>query len=387
MDGSSQAFQHIPLNNTEDEIRLFQLEFDEKQPLVSCKLKTFELKTCPPFVAVSYTWGPPEPRKIIFVNKCEFEVRENLWNFLLTLCLDQTDAMATSDSVLFGNDRENAYFWCDQLCIDQSNTQERNHQVSLMSRIYSTAAETLVWLGTDDERAPGRDALRPNLALESPTDLSWPDSNYTARSRLGKQTPSEDKILSTMMQSPYWNRLWIAQEIWFSKKIFLLHGEHILPWSSLQDDVSPSYMRSATSEVEFENRIRSIPSRVRDLVVEKRHFADGDQRLSYILESFGGLECADIRDKVFGLQGLVSEKTRVAVDYSLTLEALFYKVFAKVVGDETHLSHDSQTEFAEDLFQKLRLDPDMLEDFPWSLERRMSLERRSETKPDWRIHR
>ncbi|KAK3984904.1 heterokaryon incompatibility protein-domain-containing protein [Cladorrhinum sp. PSN332] len=37
--------------------------------------------------------------------------------------------------------------WIDQICINQGDAAEKSHQVGLMGRIYSSAAEVLVWLG------------------------------------------------------------------------------------------------------------------------------------------------------------------------------------------------------------------------------------------------
>lgn len=43
-------------------------------------------------------------------------------------------------------DKADIYLWVDQTCVDQTNIQERNHQVALMSRIYTQAASTITWL-------------------------------------------------------------------------------------------------------------------------------------------------------------------------------------------------------------------------------------------------
>jgi hypothetical protein len=37
--------------------------------------------------------------------------------------------------------------WVDAIAIDQKNTQERNHQVHIMGKIYSTAIGVILWLG------------------------------------------------------------------------------------------------------------------------------------------------------------------------------------------------------------------------------------------------
>ncbi|KAF3799365.1 hypothetical protein GCG54_00001407 [Colletotrichum gloeosporioides] len=37
--------------------------------------------------------------------------------------------------------------WIDAICIDQSFTEERNHQVRIMGKIYTDCTNGLVWLG------------------------------------------------------------------------------------------------------------------------------------------------------------------------------------------------------------------------------------------------
>lgn len=37
--------------------------------------------------------------------------------------------------------------WVDAACIDQTDVQERNHQVGQMQNIYADAEEVVVWLG------------------------------------------------------------------------------------------------------------------------------------------------------------------------------------------------------------------------------------------------
>lgn len=53
------------------------------------------------------------------------------------------------------------YLWVDQLCIDQANVFERNHQVGLMSKIFGQAAQVIVWLGRSIKK---RDAVMKALA-------------------------------------------------------------------------------------------------------------------------------------------------------------------------------------------------------------------------------
>lgn len=41
-------------------------------------------------------------------------------------------------------------FWIDALCINQADAEEREAQVQLMRRIFSSATRTVIWLGEDD---------------------------------------------------------------------------------------------------------------------------------------------------------------------------------------------------------------------------------------------
>ncbi|KAK3402242.1 heterokaryon incompatibility protein-domain-containing protein [Sordaria brevicollis] len=53
-------------------------------------------------------------------------------------CLRQLRSSCRSESLTI---------WIDQVCIDQSNDQEKSVQVELMRKIYSTAARVVIWLG------------------------------------------------------------------------------------------------------------------------------------------------------------------------------------------------------------------------------------------------
>lgn len=67
------------------------------------------------------------PRRIM-LDSIGFPVGENLWSFL-------HEARKRCTGVRF---------WIDALCIDQSNTKKRNHQVHLMRDIYASAASVAV---------------------------------------------------------------------------------------------------------------------------------------------------------------------------------------------------------------------------------------------------
>jgi hypothetical protein len=150
-------YKHAPLNHKKSSIRLVQLlPILSADGLVQCKISQHVLPTAesehstgsitesregledhdenaPLYMCLSYVWGDPGVLATIIVDGKRFSIRQNLFDFLAIarLTLSYT------------------WLWIDALCIDQSNTLERNHQVLQMGRIYTGAAKVLVWLGKD----------------------------------------------------------------------------------------------------------------------------------------------------------------------------------------------------------------------------------------------
>jgi hypothetical protein len=154
-----QRYRHIPLNDETPSIRLVQvLPRYSTDCMVQCKIIQRKLPSriidgaiadassgdlCLeseqaedlPYTCLSYTWGNPGNRIPIKVDGKSFYVSRNLHDFLVMARRTLADT----------------WLWIDALCIDQSNTLERNHQVQQMGRIYSLAETVLIWLGDDKQ--------------------------------------------------------------------------------------------------------------------------------------------------------------------------------------------------------------------------------------------
>lgn len=116
------SFKYAPLDTTRKQIRLIKF-CGTAHNLINCQLRHVDIGcgdgSTNPYRALSYTWGPPLPKHRILINNQLFEVRQNLHDFL----------MATQQYTL------SEEFWIDQICIDQENILEKNHQVSMMASI------------------------------------------------------------------------------------------------------------------------------------------------------------------------------------------------------------------------------------------------------------
>lgn len=135
-------FKHPPLNSEAQEIRLLKI-LDGKGS-VKCILETYEMTESLEYIALSYTWGASDLAYPITVNDCTFRVGKNLFDFLDMATKEGSSKLHGdrkhgedvygryhSDSVRPG--LSGMLIWIDQICINQDNVQERNHQVIQMN--------------------------------------------------------------------------------------------------------------------------------------------------------------------------------------------------------------------------------------------------------------
>ncbi|KAF1996292.1 hypothetical protein P154DRAFT_443836, partial [Amniculicola lignicola CBS 123094] len=138
-----EAHSHQPLDARQNQIRLLSVDRNlTSTAKVQCHLEAFNLDDAPNFSALSYRWEYPEPSdtqlpspkvsRSIVVNGKTFPVSENLANFL----------------DVFHKQPQNKpiWLWIDQICINQRDVFERNHQVKRMSTIYSQCETVIIWL-------------------------------------------------------------------------------------------------------------------------------------------------------------------------------------------------------------------------------------------------
>jgi hypothetical protein len=110
------------------EIRLLHLEPGcPTEPLVA-RLETVNILERPQFEAMSYTWGDKTSTAQIMVGSTAVTIPKNLHDAMRRV-------RQTSEARIL---------WTDSVCVDQSNTRERSHQVSIMGKIFKEAERVLV---------------------------------------------------------------------------------------------------------------------------------------------------------------------------------------------------------------------------------------------------
>jgi hypothetical protein len=137
--------------------------------------------------------------------------------------------------------------------------------------------------------------------------------------------------VEALFRRPYWDRLWILQEVLFGQHILVLCGDKRCSWKELKDLFIPQH---EVADWEYPVHVSEV---VLSLIKEKASFQGADRRLSYMIETFAGLQCEDVRDKVYGLLSLVRSSGVVPVDYSQTPADVFFNALRKIVQDESFM--------------------------------------------------
>jgi hypothetical protein len=121
-----------PLPTDEDTIRLVVLQPSNSEDAeIDCEIRRVKLSENPQYEALSYAWGTHDTDVVISANGRIATIWENL-----SFCLRRLRSSDTPRTL-----------YIDALCINQTDLNEKNHQVKLMGQIFRTAQRVLVWLG------------------------------------------------------------------------------------------------------------------------------------------------------------------------------------------------------------------------------------------------
>ncbi|KAF2110307.1 heterokaryon incompatibility protein-domain-containing protein, partial [Lophiotrema nucula] len=115
----------------DDEIRLITLQPGRGDEPLRCSLRPAPLANNTHYESLSYCWGPNKAEAVIRCDHGMLLVTRN--SFAALKHLRERDRART--------------LWMDALCINQADTGERGHQVSLMRSIFQASGRTVVWLG------------------------------------------------------------------------------------------------------------------------------------------------------------------------------------------------------------------------------------------------
>lgn len=259
------------------------------------------------YTAISYVWGNPAFIKPMICNGKPFFTTVNLDTALRSLRRVDVAVM----------------LWVDQICINQVDLEEKTQQVLLMSRIFNHAWSTLIWLGeeADDCRGALKTILAVNDAFQCTFEDWIPEPEDLERIFLPAPGSPKWSELGKFLARPWFQRVWIIQEIAFSKNIQFLCGSNYISWEDMSlfalcmiqhDLIHYLSLNRPSQKTTSESGCR----RLLDIFYIQSSFTSNrdSQSLLNTLVYGRGAQATDPRDKVFAVMGMTA--TIINPDYS-----------------------------------------------------------------------
>ena len=201
---SMAPYKYYPLVG-KAEIRLLHILPGELDDPLRGNLVTKDLDAFPSYQTLSYAWGEPNFTCRIDLDGDELSITPNLDSALRHLRFP--DHAVT--------------LWVDAICINQQSIPERNHQVSLMRRIYMGCVECKIYLGEERDGSEIVPEFLHTLLVGFPRlflDEGLKPGEYVTHITHGLYTslpPQEHpgwRAFRFFMSRPWFRRVWVIQE-------------------------------------------------------------------------------------------------------------------------------------------------------------------------------
>ncbi|KAI0601934.1 heterokaryon incompatibility protein-domain-containing protein [Biscogniauxia sp. FL1348] len=302
------------------EIRLLKLHPRANSDEVCCEVVYHALGKLLDYEAISYTWGDTSGKATIVIDDQILETSGKVSEILQSLRYTWKPRL----------------LWIDFICINQDDTDEKNHQVQLMRHIYHRAVTVVVWLSPLPDTPEAVDLLMEISRRSRLEGLTGQQGFYIYGQRNQR---SRVLSLARFLANDYFNRLWVVQEIASARKIKVLCGNQAIEWDDLRSILqflgNPEMSRSLqrTEEMDIISCNQDSLSHGRTICHTKACMEEGTSySLAYVLHSFRTFKCKDPRDKVFSLLGLIrnADHPLILPDYHKA-EVQVYKDVARYV--------------------------------------------------------
>ncbi|KAI4159509.1 MAG: hypothetical protein LQ342_006510 [Letrouitia transgressa] len=317
----NRALRYNALNSDASHIRLLSLapSFDKKSA-IHCHLEHVPFgeksENRHTYEALSYTWGDPADRRVIFVDGDSVPITRNLDIALRYI----------------RNPSEPRVLWIDALCIDQNNLEEKAQQVGMMKDIYREASQVLVWLGESDKDI--RQAMQRIKKLEAP--------GYLEASQVGPFYDPFVTGLDKVFKKSWWSRLWVVQEVIMAKNPPLVGcGRIWVSWKAFQKAMVNLALAKTDHETFLENptallNLGLMPTPYSTHTEQQRVWWS---KVENVLNATSDRETTEPHDQIFALLGLIDRDTaeKVVVDYSESISTTYQKAMVCVLESASNL--------------------------------------------------
>lgn len=368
---STPLFTYEPLPDASTHIRLLQVldvcEDSKEEIQVQVQLTVWSRADAPPYHAISYTWGDEDgDASVVLINgqlmhvrrNCEYVLRQAKW-------YDDGDGpLLRCYRRMMGRRKKRGYFWCDALCIDQANIEEKSFQVAKMGSIYHSAQGVLACVG---ECGGGSEVLfsvlrdsktaillRAMAALEASQAVKASKKHEDGLIRIGINVPAQRRgtihtlllsaclamwartwpkkaawsqvteALLLLAKRDYFRRVWVYQELFLGSDIIVCCGRDVAPLRVLYGLLQVVYgnskraRRYGLASLDRNQNLKGL-GQCEDMVEAGSVAGLGMKYFWEALYTVSLLDCTDARDRVYGVLSLVawgSQETPIFPDYT-----------------------------------------------------------------------
>ena len=184
-----------------------------------------------------------------------------------------------------------------------------------MWAIYAKASKTLVYL--DDESSDSGIAM-DFIAADYKTLTSTHDSRPSIGLDSGGPISSQQKAIENLLRRPWFERVWVLQEVHFASEVEVLCGDRSVPWEALV--LTANYLKTTLEELPTANAIQSIPNVIN---IREKPKANQSPGLLQRLHNTRHCKSTDSRDKIYAILNMVIEPSELFADYTRSKEDAF----------------------------------------------------------------
>jgi hypothetical protein len=223
---------YTSLDSAVREIRLLKLHPREFTSDLVCSFIYGSIGHLAPYEALSYVWGSQDYKSLVILSGYDWHVTPSLAAALRRL----------------RSETEPLTLWIDQLCINQEDDEERNSQVGLMRDIYAGAKRVLVWLG---ESTPASEKIFDVLPHVNPAQFEDEAIAYNVL-QLRNVREWTRAVITCIFFNPWWQRVWIIQEIAYAQDALVLCGARSATWRTVSGVINAiwSHCSDIVEEIE-----------------------------------------------------------------------------------------------------------------------------------------
>lgn len=283
-----------PLRNPEKSIRVLQLFPGSRNDELVCKLVNSTIHRAEnTYQAISYTWGDQIANVTITCNHQRISITKNAAAALRAL-------RSTTEKKLI---------WIDSLCINQSDSAERGHQVTVMMKIFEAAQRVYIHLGEYYEDKELALAVAYVLTLDAEKHRAdfHRKVSYTPSTVDKSFLDTSDELkraFSRLLSLEWFNRVWVQQEAAACPETFVLLGQSVIPLEQFLVLVW-QYYGFARNRPGESNRIGAPTGLDPCLSIQRNRHArevnKDEPPLLRILGECAPLKASDPRDKIYAL--------------------------------------------------------------------------------------